>query len=472
MRKSSSSSALAQLLRAELARRDPGERLPSVRALMRRHQVSPVTIRQAMAQLASEGLLEPRPGAGTFVAHRTAPPGEADLSWQTLALGSGRISADGVAALLVLPEPSAINLAGGYPAPDLQAIPLVTTAMIRAARRPGVWGRMPLQGIEPLRAWFAAQIGEPVSPRDILISPGSQAAIAAAFSALAEPGAAVLIESPTYVGAIVAARAAGLRVVPVPTDRDGVPPDRLAQAFAATGARLFYSQPTYANPSGCSLAEDRRQAVLDVVQGAGAFLIEDDWCRDLSFEARPPRPLVTQDRHGHVIYLRSLTKSAAPGLRIGAICARGPALARLTAARVIADFFVPGPSQEAAIELVTTPAWHRHLRAMRSTLLERRDTLASGVRHVFGPESLPIVPTGGTHLWVKLENGMDDADLARRAAAVSVIVSAGRHWFPAEPPGPYLRLSYGCADRPALLKATALLAGVVGSRGRRIRRGT
>src|SRR5687768_8387260 len=162
MRKSSSSSTLAQLLRTDLGRRAPGERLPSVRALMRRHRVSPVTIRQAMAQLASEGLLEARPGHGTFVAHRSAPPGDADLSWQTLALGSARISAEAVAALLVIPDPRAINLAGGYPAPDLQAIPLVTTAMSRAVRRPGVWGRMPLEGIEPLRAWFAAQIGDPV----------------------------------------------------------------------------------------------------------------------------------------------------------------------------------------------------------------------------------------------------------------------------------------------------------------------
>jgi DNA-binding transcriptional MocR family regulator len=467
MRKSNSSSALAQLLRAELGRRDPGERLPSVRALMRRHRVSPVTVRQAVAQLTSEGLIEARPGHGTFVAHRSAPPGEADLSWQTLALGSGRVSADAVAALLVLPGAGAINLAGGYPAPDLQAISLVTAAMARAVRRPGVWGRMPLEGIEPLRAWFAAQIGEQVAPRDVLVSPGSQAAITACFTALGQPGAAVLIESPTYVGAIVAARAAGLRVVPIPTDRDGVSPERLVQAFAASGARLFYGQPTHANPSGASLAEERRQAVLDVVESAGAFLIEDDWCRDLSFEVRPPRPLVTQDRHGHVIYLRSLTKSAAPGLRIGAICARGPALARLTAARVITDFFVPGPSQEAAIELITTPAWQRHLRAIRTVLLERRDVLVSGVREAFGPDSLPIVPSGGTHLWVKLADGTDDAELARRAAAVSVVVSPGRHWFPAEPPGPHLRLSYGCADGPALRRATALLGELMEPRRRR-----
>src|SRR5204862_7389271 len=109
-----------------------------------------------------------------------------------------------------------------------------------------------------------------------------------AFNALAAPGAPVLIESPSYVGAIVAARGAGLRLLPVPTDRDGVRPEVLADAFARSGARLFYSQPTHANPTGASLAADRRPAVLDVVARAGALIIEDDWCRDLSFEKAPP----------------------------------------------------------------------------------------------------------------------------------------------------------------------------------------
>ncbi len=447
-----------QLLRLEADRQGPGGRLPSVRALMSRHRVSPVTVRHAMAVLAGEGVIDARPGQGTFVRARAPAPPATDFAWQGLALGGARVSAESIEALLVVPAPGAINLAGGYPADDLQAVGLVANAMARAARRPGVWGRMPLEGIEGLRTWFAQQIGGSITAHEVLICPGSQAAISTAFTALAPPGASVLIESPTYLGAIVAARAAGLNLIPVPTDRNGVLPEMLAQAFLTSGARVFYSQPTYANPTGASLSEDRRQRVLEVVEAAGAILIEDDWCRDLSFEPNPPRPLITGDRHGHCVYLRSLTKSSAPGLRIGAIVARGAALTRLTASRAIADFFVPGPIQEAALELVHSPAWLRHLRELRMKLQARRDVLATAVRHHFGPAGLTVVPGGGMHLWVRLPDRVDDVALAARAAAAKVIVSPGRQWFAAEATGSFLRLSYAGAPEAALSRAAGIVA--------------
>ena len=268
-----------------------------------------------MARLADEGVLEARPGHGTFLAPRPAnPPEAADFAWQGIALGAGRITADDVAALLAGAPAGAINLAGGYPPEDLQAVDLVSRALARAARRPGVWGRMPLEGIDGLRTWFARQLGSAVTAREVIVCPGSQAAIATAFHALTEPGAAVLVESPSYVGALVAARAAGLRLVPVPTDADGVVPELLARAFEASGARVFYTQPLHANPSGATLAAARRRQVLDIVARHRALVIEDDFCRDLSFEKAPSRPLICDDRHGHCVYLRSLTKSVAPGL--------------------------------------------------------------------------------------------------------------------------------------------------------------
>lgn len=459
MAESNSVATVMQSLRREARRLAPGARMPSVRELMAAHRVSPGTVRQAMARLAGEGVLEARPGHGTFVAEKTGgPPTEApDFAWQGLALGSSRISPDAITGLLAPPAAGAINLAGGYPADDLQAVALVSRAMQRAARRPGVWGRMPLEGIDGLRDWFARQLGPSVSAREVLITPGSQSAITTTFNALAAPGAPVLVESPSYVGAMVAATAAGLRLVPVPTDRDGVRPELLARAFATSGARLFYTQPTHANPTGATLATERRTQVLEVVAEAGALLIEDDWCRDLSFEKAPPLPLICSDRDGHCVYLRSLTKCTAPGLRIAAIVARGAALARLTASRASADFFVSGPLQEAALEIVHAPSWRRHLRDVRSALVQRRDLLAGAVRRRFGHAAVPLTPSGGMHLWMRLADHVDDVALARAAAEAGVLVSAGRQWFPAEPPGPYLRLSYASAPAGQLARAVDLL---------------
>jgi DNA-binding transcriptional MocR family regulator len=434
---------------------------------MARYRVSPGTVRLAVAQLADEGVLDARPGHGTFLAApAVAAPIAADFGWQGIALGAGRITVDDVATLLAGAPAGAINLAGGYPAEDLQAVELVSRALARAARRPGVWGRMPLEGVEGLRTWFAGQLGASVSAREVVVCPGSQAAIATAFNALTEPGSPVLVESPSYVGALAAARAAGLGLVPVPTDVHGVVPELLARAFETSGARVFYTQPLHANPTGATLAANRRREVLDVVAARRAILIEDDWCRDLSFDKAPPRPLLCDDAHGHCVYLRSLTKSTAPGLRIGAIVARGAALARLRASRVVTEFFVSGPIQEAALEVVHAPAWQRHLRRVRETLAASRDVLAAAVRSKFGEASLALVPSGGMHLWVRLPDAVDDADLARRAAAAQVIISPGRRWFPAEATGSYLRVSYACAAGADLQGAVETLARLVARAGR------
>jgi DNA-binding transcriptional MocR family regulator len=257
---------------------------------------------------------------------------------------------------------------------------------------------------------------------------------------------------------------AGHRVVPVPTDRDGVRPDLLAEALRATGAKLVALQPLYANPHGAVLARDRRAAVLDAVREAGAFLVEDDYARDLALEDDPLPPLAASDPDGHVIYVRSLTKAAAPGLRVAAIAARGPAGARLRAARVVDDFFVAGPLQEAALDLVSSPAYKRHRRTTAAALRERRDALVAAVGREIPGARIDLVPRGGFALWVALPEGLDDVEVAAAAAGAGVVVAPGRAWFPAEPTGPHLRLSFAAAPTAELERGVALLGRVIRER--------
>ena len=443
---------------------------------MDRLAVGPGTVREAFAALVSEGLIEAHPGRGTFVASCSPAPGAAtaargDLGWQSVALGAARADTDALGELAALPPPGAIPLSTGYLPDDLQATRELSVAMGRAATRPGVWDRIPLEGLEPLRVWFARELGSSgggFSAREVMICPGSQGAIATAFRGLAAPGDAVLVEAPTYIGAMTAARAAGLRLVPVAADAHGVRPDLLADALRASGARLFYSQPTYANPSGAVLSEARRRDVLAAVAEARAFMIEDDWARDLHLggKAAPP-PVASHDVDGHVVYIRSLTKPAAPGLRVAALCAQGAAFARLRSTRNADDFFVAGPLQEAALQLVSSPAWPRHLRAVRAALRERRDALAAAVRDGFGPHALSLVPEGGLHLWVRLPDGVSDADVAVRATRANVIVGVGRGWFAAEPPAPFLRLTFAGAPPDILRRGVEILAEIVDA-GRRL----
>ena len=442
----------------------PGDRLPSSRALMARHQVSPVTVSRAIALLSAEGLVVSRPGAGTYVAERArvGARGPADLAyaWQTVPLADRTVDARGVLALLSPPPDGVIALSGGYLAPELQPTQALATAAARAVRRPDAWERPPLYGLRGLREWFARTAGGDVSAADVTVTGGGQAAVTLALRALLPPGAPLLVESPTYPGALDSARAAGLRPVPVPVDEDGLRTDLLAEAFAATGARAVYCQPTFHNPTGAVLSPDRRVHVLDVARAAGAFVIEDDFARHLGIDPPPPS-LISADSEGRVVHISSLTKATAPSVRVAAVSARGPAAERIRATQLVDSFFVARPLQEAALELVGSPAWPRHLRAVGEALRRRRDVLVSALAaHGLRPA---LVPRGGLHLWTALPPGTDDSAFAEAALRAGVLVSAGRRYFPAEPAGPRVRLSYGsAAGEVELADGTARLARLLG----------
>ncbi len=440
-----------------------GARLPSVRELMRVYGASPVTVQRAIAALAAEGLVTPRPGRGTFVAAAPASDGLPDLGWQEVALGSPGPGTDGLMELLALPPEGALALSSGYLDPTLQPTAALAASLARAGRRPGAWERPGIEGVAALRAWFAREAGGRFAAHDVVICPGGQAALVTAVRALASAGGTVLVESPTYRGALAGVRAAGLAPLPVPSDADGIRPELLAEALERTGARVVYLQPLHANPHGADLAAARRAEVIAIAAGAGAFLVEDDWARDLTIDGPAPAPLAADDVDGHVVYVRSLSKAASPGLRVAAVAARGPAGARLRAARVVEDLFVSAPLQHAALDLVSSPGWRRHLKALRAGLRERRDALIGAVDRDLGPHAIERAPTGGLHLWVRLPDGTDESALIAAAARAGVIVSGGGPSFAYEPTGPHLRLTFGGAPPDVLVEGVGRLAALLPS---------
>lgn len=445
--------------------------MPSVRDLVGRHRVSPVTVQAAITRLAGAGLVDVRPGRGSYVAAREPAAHVPDLSWQTVALGEGRPYEDLLSSLVTVPRPEVLQLSSGYLDAGLQPVEALGAAMARAARRPTAWGRVPVEGRDELRTWFAREAGGGFRAGDFTMCSGAQPALSTVFRGFCEPGDVVLVEAPTYLGAVATARDAGLRVVPVPTDADGVRPDLLAAAFARTGARMFYCQPLYANPHGAVLSADRRAQVLDAVRAAGAFIIEDDWARGLTVDGPEPPTLASEDVDGHVVYMRSLTKVVAPGLRVAGVGARGAAGMRLRTARALDDFYVAGPLQEAAIDFLTSPAWRRHLRALRTALRSRRDALL-GALATHLPDFHVTPPAGGLHAWAELPEGLDDTELTAAAAARDVVIFPGRSWFVAEPTGTFLRLTYGGAPEHALIDGVQRLAEAVSTTSARASRET
>lgn len=461
-----STERIVAALRGWIASAPPGARVPSNRALTAEYGASPVTVQKAMRQLARLGLVESRPGVGTFVrAARAARP--VDYGWQTAALGTPQTRASGLSSTQRSAAPDTIGLHSGYPAAEMLPERLVRQAIARAARTEAALTRSPAAGAPELQAWFASELAASApagvtapSARDAVIISGSQSGLSSIFRALVGQGRPVLIESPTYWGALLAAEQAGVVLVPVPTGSDGPDPDDVERAFAQTGARAFYAQPTFANPTGTQWADGVSREVLEVVRRHGAFLIEDDWAHDLGIDA-DPRPIAALDDDGHVVYLRSLTKSVSPSLRVAAVIARGPARERILADRAAESMYVSGLLQAAALDVVTQPAWRTHLRGFREQLRARRDLLLSSLAAQAPRATVEHVPVGGLNLWLRLPEGSDVALVARECEMRGLIIAPGGEWFPAEPAGPYVRLNYASADPSRFAEAAGILGSVL-----------
>lgn len=448
----------------QLVRRLPaGTRLPSTRQLAADHGVGPVTVQSAIRRLVAGGLVETRPGAGNFV--RSARQStRVDFSWQTTALGPARTERADIGSTMLEASDGAIALHNGYPSEDLLPVRAVRAALSKAARSRSAVERPLIAGLPQLRDWFAAELGAQMAPggnaptrSDVIIMPGGQSALSSIFRAIAAPGEAIIMESPTYWGAIAAARQAGLTIVPLARTDGAVAPGDLDDALATTRARLFYAQPNFANPTGASWTRKQAIDTLDVLRARGAFLVEDDWAHDFGID-QPALPVATLDSDGHVLYVRSLTKSVSPSIRVAAVIARGPALTRVQADRTVDDLYVSAVLQEAALDVVSGSGWAGSRRSLADQLRTRRDELARLIDKLMPPGTLSTIPRGALNLWLQLPAGVPSAELVRASAAKGLLVSPGDEWFPAEPAAQFIRLNYSGPDPSRFEEAIRILA--------------
>lgn len=459
----SSSERLVSKLREWISTAPTGAQLPSTRQLVADYELSPVTVQKALRTLITQGLIESRPGIGTFV--RSIPVTRPnDYGWQTAALGATRNHLPQVhPSQRVLPN-DVIALHSGYPDRELLPQRLVKSAFARVARTESVLLRTEPAGLPELQAWFASELNEHLLPglsaptaRDVVILPGSQSGLGSIFRALVGEGEPMLIESPTYWGAIMAAAQVGVSLVPVPTGPNGPDTDELDRALERTGARAFYAHPNFANPTGAQWSPLVSERVLEIVKARGAFLIEDDWAKDFGISTESS-PMAARDDTGHVVYLRSLTKSVSPAVRVAGLIARGPARDRILADNQAQSMYVSGPLQAVALDVVTQPGWGTHLRSLRQQLTNRRDQLINALhRHV--PEAhLQSVPPGGLNLWAQLPDGTNLRQLEQDCETRKLAIAAGGSWFPAEESGQFLRLNYS-GPNPGVFDEGARILG-------------
>jgi 2-aminoadipate transaminase len=357
--------------------------------------------------------------------------------------------------LALTARPGVISFAGGLPAPELFDGAGLAAAFAVALQDAGrTLQYSTTEGDPSLRAAIAARLtarGLATGPDEVLVTSGSQQALALAATVLIEPGDVVLVEEPSYLAALQAFALAGARVVPVACDDEGLDPAAVAAAATRHRPRLLYTIPTFQNPTGRTLGLARRQALAEVADRQGFWLIEDDPYGELRYRgvALPSLATMAPDR---TLALSTLSKVAAPGLRIGWV-RTPPALQRaLVVAKQAADLHSSTIDQAAAARWLAAVDLDAHVAGLRAEYGRRRDALVDGLAAALPPGSTYNRPDGGMFVWARLPDGWDAEALLHRALEREVAFVPGHPFFAGAADRAALRLSF-TAHPPAEIAA-------------------
>jgi 2-aminoadipate transaminase len=319
-------------------------------------------------------------------------------------------------------------------------------------------------GLREVLAERLAAAGTRVGPESVVLCQGASQGISLALRLFAEPGDAVAVEEPTYHNALAVFAAQGLRPVPVPMRREGIDLDALDRVLARPEVRLLYTIPTFHNPMGISTSLAHREELLAIALRHGKPVVEDAYELDLRYAGRPLPTLAGLDESGLVVQLLSFSKSLFPGVRCGAVVARGRLVEALLALRHAADLGGALPLQVALEDFVRSGAYDRHLTALRRVLLRRRDALLAALEAEM-PEGVTWTrPEGGYQVWVELPPPLDSRELFADALRAGVLVAPGFQFRPDGQASRGLRLSIAVVGPDEIRRGVERLASVVRER--------
>ena len=442
----------------------PGQRLPSTRSLAVDLGVSRLPVLSAYEQLLHEGYLTGRTGSGTFVSDAVPDellrPARANIP---RIMARKRAGTDRPSPAHWHPAPVPFQV--GLPALDLFPHAAWKKLVVRHvnAATPEQLSYSDPAGVEALRASIAEHIRSARAVRceasQVLIVPGSQAALRLSAAALLEPRDRVAIEEPGYFGARRALQSAGAELVPVPVDEEGLNVTALRKR--GRSLRAVYVTPSHQYPLGVTMSAARRFALLEWAAQQDAWILEDDYDSEFRYVSRPVAALQGMDARDRVIYIGTFSKALLPGVRLGYVVVPPELWDRFYEARLAFDFFTPTLYQRALAEFLNAGHFGRHLRRMRNAYIERRDALLRGLARHCGDLLEVHNADAGLHVTVLLREGIDEsrviAALTRRGVTAHSLSQA--YLGPKSRNG--LLLGFGCSTPQRLFDATRVLGEVL-----------
>ncbi|MGN9908037.1 PLP-dependent aminotransferase family protein [Phytohabitans sp. LJ34] len=378
------------------------------------------------------------------------------------------------ALFAVASRPEVVSLAGGAPYVSALALDAVGEMLGKLATDHGHTtlqygigqGTLELrERICEVMALSGIDVGCGASPEDVVVTVGGQQALDLVARIFLDPGDVVLAEGPTYVGALGVFQAAQAQVVHVPMDDDGIVPEALELAIAEVArsgrrAKFLYTIPTFQNPAGVTLTEERRERVLDICERAGLLVVEDDPYGQLSFDGDAPAPLRSRRRDG-VFYLSTFSKTFAPGMRVGWILAPHAVREKLVIASE-AQILCPSAYAQAAVTtyLATMP-WREQLKTYREIYRERRDALLGALADLMPAGTTWTEPKGGLFVWATLPEGLDAKAMMPRAIAARVAYVPGTGFYADGTGAGHMRLNFSFPPPERIREGVRRLAGVM-----------
>jgi GntR family transcriptional regulator/MocR family aminotransferase len=416
-------------------------RLPASRQLARDLGVNRITVENAYAELEAEGLVFSRLGSGTYVLPpdplpslpKNIPGAPWPLWQQSIQDKTNGNRLPNQIKIARHPQPisfaSGIGDANLFPAEDFRKV--LQTVM----RRDGIaaldYGER--NGHAPLResiAHILASQGIQTRSENILITAGSQQALSLVSQLLLKPGDIILVESPTYSGALDLFRALDFKVVGIPVDGQGMQVEELEKLLQQHHPKLIYTIPNFHNPTGTCLPGPRRRQLLVLADRYNVPILEDDFVGDLRYEGRTQPALKALDPGGRVIYVSTFSKMLMPGLRVGFLAAEGPIYDCLVNFKRVNDLATSTLVQRALEAYVTVGRYQAHLHRSCQIFRRRRDAMISAIQRYL-PASVSFdPPQGGLFLWLQLPENVASEKLLPLAWEEGVDFAPGNGFFP------------------------------------------
>jgi 2-aminoadipate transaminase len=365
--------------------------------------------------------------------------------------------------LKITQRPDIISFAGGLPSPLTFPVERMKASYDKVLTETGKVALQygPTDGYAPLRAWIADSLskeGARIVPEQILMTSGSQQALDLLGKVLIDEGSRVLVETPSYLGALQAFSVYRPEFASVDTDDDGLVPSSIASV--ADGARLLYALPNFQNPTGRSLSVARRIELVETCARLRLPLIEDDPYGALSYKGEPYPKMVSMNPDG-VIYMGSFSKVLTPGIRLGYVCAPLPLVRRLELAKQAADLHTAQLTQMVVYDVIKDGFLDQHIPTIRTLYGNQCQAMLDAMTEFFPKDVTWTRPEGGMFIWVTLPKSIDAMQLLDQAIAAKVAFVPGAPFYANEPEKHTLRLSFVTVPPERIREGIAILGKLI-----------